>query len=432
MLKIVNSIPVAQVWSGHPVGFDLVTHGDRQFAAFYDAERRMTVSCRGLDSGAWAFVRPEGRWLEGRNRPSTTIAWDSHNYVTMAIDGEGQVHLCGNMHCDPLIYFRTTRPLDIFSFERIDRMVGQNEERCTYPRFMRGPKGELVFRYRDGRSGDGVDYYNVYDAGTRTWRRLIDAPLLDGQGRMNAYARAPMPGPDGMYHLVWMWRDTPDCATNHDISYARSRDLVRWETSRGEALALPITLETGEVVDAVPPGGGTINMCLSLGFDTKQRPIISYLKYDEAGATQAYNARREAEGWKVSRTSDWAYRWAFSGGGAIPGEVQVGGVQVESDGGLNQSYRHIREGAGVWRLDEATLRPAGTYPPRKDALPEALLKVASDFPGLEAHTLTGRGEGPEPGVRYVLRWETLPANRDRPREQAPPPSELRLYELRLE
>ncbi len=63
---------------------------------------------------------------------------------------------------------------------------------------------------------------------------------------------------------------------------------------------------------------------------------------------------------------------------------------------------------------------------------EALLKVASDFPGLEAHTLTGRGEGPEPGVRYVLRWETLPANRDRPREQAPPPSELRLYELRLE
>jgi hypothetical protein len=264
-----------------------------------------------------------------------------------------------------------------------------------------------------------VDYYNVYDAGTQTWRRLIDAPLLDGQGRMNAYARAPMPGPDGMYHLVWMWRDTPDCATNHDISYARSRDLVRWETSRGEALALPITLETGEVVDATPPGGGTINMCLSLGFDARQRPVVSYLKYDGAGATQAYNARREAEGWKVYRASDWTYRWAFSGGGALRGVGPVGGGQVEPDGGLSQSYRHIREGSGVWRLDGETLRPVGTYPPRKDALPEALLKVSSDFPGLEAHTLTGRGEGPAPGVRYVLRWETLPANRDRAREQAP-------------
>jgi hypothetical protein len=29
----------------------------------------------------------------------------------------------------------------------------------------------------------------------------------------------------------------------------------------------------------------------------------------------------------------------------------------------------------------------------------------------------------------MLRWESLPRNRDRPRESAPPPSELRLFEL---
>ena len=29
-------------------------------------------------------------------------------------DDDGQIHLCGNMHCVPLIYFRTEKPGDIF------------------------------------------------------------------------------------------------------------------------------------------------------------------------------------------------------------------------------------------------------------------------------------------------------------------------------
>lgn len=33
------------------------------------------------------------------------------------------------------------------------------------------------------------------------------------------------------------------------------------------------------------------------------------------------------------------------------------------------------------------------------------------------------------GRRWVLRWETLPRNRDRPRDIAPPPTELRLHEF---
>jgi hypothetical protein len=33
------------------------------------------------------------------------------------------------------------------------------------------------------------------------------------------------------------------------------------------------------------------------------------------------------------------------------------------------------------------------------------------------------------GRRWVLRWETLPRNRDLPRDEVPPPTELRVYEL---
>jgi len=42
-----------------------------------------------------------------------------------------------------------------------------------------------------------------------------------------------------------------------------------------------------------------------------------------------------------------------------------------------------------------------------------------------------RGSVGTPGRRFILRWETLPANRDRPREQPwPEPSLLRVIELR--
>ena len=40
-------------------------------------------------------------------------------------------------------------------------------------------------------------------------------------------------------------------------------------------------------------------------------------------------------------------------------------------------------------------------------------------------TATSRADG----RRWVLRWDTLPRNRDQPRNSAPPATELRVYEL---
>lgn len=450
MMKVLDSIVIAPVWSGHPVGFDLLTYGQNQFVAFYDADRQMTVASRSLDSSTWEFFHPKGKWLEERNRLSTTIGWDSHNSLTMAIDDIDQIHLCGNMHVDPLIYFRTEHPLKIGSFERIDRMTGELEGRCTYPVFMRGIDGELIFRYRNGMSGNGSDYYNVYDPRTRKWTRLLNTPLLDGEDLMNAYAGMPRRGPDGAYHMVWMWRDTPDCSTNHDLSYARSQDLVNWETGSGKWLKLPITLGSDAIVDPVPAGGGLINMTQSLGFDANNCPVIGYQKYDSLGRTQAYNARLEGEEWKIYQTSDWDYRWEFSGGGSIAANIQIGEVKVEADGGLSQQYWHIKEGTGIWKLEEGKLKPIGTYPSPKEDMPRELLEVKSEYSGLEVRTVVdhgrrqrdsiidvrgykdlenNKGRMQETGIKYVLRWETLGSNRDQPRDKFPPPGELRLYKL---
>lgn len=415
----VRALDIAPVWSGHPVGFALLTAGQRQLVAFYDAERHMTVGLRTLPEAKWQLVR----------LPSQ-VGWDSHNYVTMAVDGEGHIHLSGNMHCHPLVYFRTARPFDITSFEKVPAMVGKNEQRCTYPRFLRGPRGELLFTYRDGRSGNGDQYFNVYDPESRSWRRLIDSPLFAGDGKMNAYFVGPEQDRAGVFHLCWVWRNTPDCATNHDLCYARSKDLVHWERSDGKPLTLPIRLATAEVVDPVPPGGGMVNGNTKIGFDAQGRPVLSYHKHDAQGKTQLYSARREAGGWKVYQTSNWDYRWEFQGGGSIRFEIGLGPVTAEPDATLTQTYHHVKHGSGCWQLDPQTLKPIGTVK-RQARLPKELARVESDWPEMGVRTASDLGKGAEAGVIYLLRWETLPANRDRPRPgPLPPPSRLRLCELR--
>jgi len=407
---------IDRVWAGHPVGFAIRTHGDRQFVAYYDRERRLTVAGRRLGENDWRrTVLPE------------QVGWDSHNSVTMAVDAADHLHLSGNMHGDPLVYFRTTEPLDVRSFERVEALVGRDEDRVTYPRFVEGPDGDLVYMYRDGGSGDGRRLLDAYDAAAGEWSRLHDAPLLDGEGEMNAYPQGPVRGPDGDYHLCWVWRDTPDAATNHDVSYARSPDLLEWTHSDGTELSLPITIDTGEIVDPVPAGGGVINSNLALGFDAAGRPVLSYHKYDDQGATQAYNARPDphGEGWQRVRASDWSYRWAFGGTGSLGRAVAIDPVRPV-DGRLTGTFDHPEAGAGRWHLDPETLRPERTDAPWH-GLHEAVREPEADE--LEVQWAPDAAATYPDDADYALRWTSLPANRDRPRDYHPDPSPLGLYAL---
>lgn len=416
--KIVEAVDVAPVWSGHAVDFALLTTRDQQFVAFYDADRYLTVGQRKL--GARSF---------NLKRLDTQVGWDSHNYVTLAVDDDGYLHVSGNMHGVPLIYYRSTRPLEASSLERVPHMTGQLEARVTYPNFFRGPSGEFIFAYRDGSSGNGNQIYNVYDLKTREWHRLLDQPLFDGEGERNAYPSVPALGPDGYYHILWVWRETGDASTNHDPSYARSRDLVHWENSRGEALKLPITLGTSDIVDAVPEKGGVINGNVKLGFDAQKRVIVSYHKYDAQGRTQIYNARLENGVWKHYQTSDWDYRWDFGGFGTLRFEVGLSGVRQDAERFLLQNFSNPKNGSGIWILDPETLKPWGLKT-EAPTYPASLVRVASTWPEMRVKWTGDLGKSGVANARYVLRWETLPSNQDRARpEPFPPPTMLRIYQL---
>lgn len=405
--EIVSTLEVDSVWSGHRVGFSLLTHAPYQFVAYYDASRTMVVASRKLGDDEWTHkTLPE------------SVVWDSHNYITMAVDDEERLHLSGNLHVNPLVYFRTREPLNIETFERVESLVGSEEERMTYPRFFRGPLGEFIYTYRDGSSGSGNQIYNVYDSTDDSWGRLLEQPLTDGQGEMNAYINGPRLGPDGRYHCVWVWRDTFDCATNHHVSYMRSRDLRHWENIRGDALELPVTIESPwTVVDPVPPGGGLINGNAKLGFDANYKPVVTYHKYDEAGKSQVYNARWMGERWRISPSTAWDSRWDFSGGGSIEFKVRVQPIHVSKSGEVTQDWVHWELGRQRWRLNPETFAPVKQIPMPLKSTSVSLGPVQSEFPGMELRTAGDSGKSEDASRRYVLRWETLGPNRDHAREK---------------
>lgn len=417
--RILQAVEIERVWAGHRVGFCLLTHGNHQFAAYYDAERRMTVAGRKLDERRWTLAKLD-----------STLGWDSHNYVTMAVDRTGCLHVCGNMHVAPLVYFRSDQPLDVNSLRRVPAMTGDAEKRVTYPEFFHTADGALLFMYRDGKSGDGRTLVNAYDETTQAWTRYLDTPLLDGTSRsMNAYPADIRRGPDGLFHLVWMWRETPDCRSNLHLSYARSRDLKHWETAGGKAVLLPITPDNLDVVDPTPANSGMINMGFGVGFDPAHRAVIQYHNYDKNGNSQIYLARWENRAWAIRPVSRWDYRWSFEGGGSIPAALGAGPVQTLPDGRLVQSWSHVKYGSGTWLLDPATLQVTGTIklPPR---YPAELARPRTKSPGIGVRWTSDVTEKPDRDRRYVLRWESLGANRDKPRSGLmPEPTMLTLYGL---
>jgi hypothetical protein len=398
---------VDRVWAGHYTAFALVPGKDRIVVAYYDANRQLTVATRPRDNGAgWVYHRLDS-WT----------GWDSHNYVAAAVDAAGQIHVVANLHNDPLVYYRTTRPGDPRSLMRVATLVDPaRERRMTYPVFLTDAAGRLILKYRDGGSGNGNEIYNLYDVPTQQWRALLATPLADGEGRRNAYFVGPTRGPDGRFHLAWVWRETPDAATNHDLSYAVSRDLIHWQRSDGTALSLPIRLRDAQVVDAVPVRGGMINNNTVIGFDRQGRAIISYHKFVADGSTQVFLARAEGKGWRIAQVSDWrGFRWDFGGGGSLDSRLFVEGAVPGAAGQLKVRVR--RDGRPIDLIvDEATLARIGERP--GTTLADTLAGQIPTPPGMVLNTVQA-GD-------FALAWPTRPPHRDLADADIPDPTVLRL------
>jgi hypothetical protein len=379
-------------------GFALAAHGGRLFCAYWNPERALVLAARGR----------KRRWREVIL--DQKISWDSHDLLALACDAEGHLHLCGNMHAAPLVYYRSTRPGDIESMERVSTMTGLREGRMTYPRFLGLPCGNLAFVYRDGSSGNGVTVINRHDAATGKWTQPASAGIIDGEGIRSAYLHGPVIGPAGDFHVTFVWRDTPDAETCHRLCHAVSDDLISWRTGRGSWSNSPLTFGNVEVVDDVPPGGGLINNNHPLGFDSLGRVLVAYHKFDPQGFTQLYIARREAAGWLVRQITGWRDRWDFAGRGSLDFTIRLMPPMAAGPGKVVQEYWRQDCGRISILLDEDELVPLGETA-GSHLLPAALTEAE---PGLRANIAFDPHLAMRQSVFPLLLWQSRPENRDLP------------------
>lgn len=264
----VTMVDVAPGWAANSVNAvvfrknALVTHGDTQFIAYYDGAGRVVLGKRRLGARAWELKTTQ---FSGK-------AGDAHNAISIMVDGAGYLHLAWDHHNDSLRYARGVAPgsLDMGSKQP---MLGSDESAVTYPEFYRLPNGNLLFLYRNGASGQGNLVMNRYDVGTGAWSRL-HSNLISGEGRRSAYWQAFLDH-RGTLHLSWVWRESPDVASNHDMAYARSRDGgVTWETARGAPYALPVTAASADYAARIPQNSELINQT-SMAADGAGNPYIA-------------------------------------------------------------------------------------------------------------------------------------------------------------
>lgn len=281
----------------------LTSNGNTQFIAYYDPEGYLVLGKRNHSEITWQTHKTQ---YKGNVR-------DAHNSISIEIDGAGYLHVSWDHHNTPLNYAKATSPGSLELGEKIE-MIGQQENVVSYPEFYRLPNGDLLFFYRDGGSGNGNLVINTYQTAAGQWKRLQNN-LIDGEGKRNAYWQACLDN-KGIIHISWVWRESPDVASNHDIAYARSLDGgVSWQMSNGQPYTLPITQATAEKVHDIPMNSELINQT-SMAVDSNGLPyIVSYWRPPGSEIPQ-YQLIYLSDGeWKVENTGFRKQAFSLSGMG---------------------------------------------------------------------------------------------------------------------
>lgn len=314
----------------------LVTHGDTQFIAFYDGNANVVIGKRKTGSSDWQLKTTS---FKGN-------ATDAHNAISIGLDGSGVLHMVWDLHNEKLRYVKSVAPGSLDLTPEMP-MTGEQENSVTYPQFYSLPSGDLLFLYRDGASGNGNAMLNRYAIKTGKWSQ-VQHPLVAGGGQRNAYLNTlAVDGKSGL-HLSWVWRDTPDVASNHDVCYAYSPDEGRtWQKSTGEKYALPITINTAEIAWPVPKNSELINQT-SMTVDGAGRPIIAtYWRAQDSDVPQYQLVWHDGTKWRQTPVSGRTLAFRLSGGGTKKIPISRPQVVAGKDGAIHVVFRDEERGNGI-------------------------------------------------------------------------------------
>lgn len=205
-----------------------------------------------------------------------------HLQPTMAIDGDGFIHVWADGHDEPWQYFRSTSPLDVTDIRRSSGMPGTVA--FTYPVAATAPNGDvyLMIRNQNGGVRGRGDLYRWND-NSNVWTKI--AEFANNSSNAIVYPDAMHIDSTGDVHLVWSW------AYDHTRGLRHYGSYLRYDPSDGTfrnifntAVTLPVNLSTpnlfyqglatGESFTSAESGVGLQSATVAV--DNLQRPSIVY------------------------------------------------------------------------------------------------------------------------------------------------------------
>lgn len=348
----------------------LTTFKNNQYIAYYDEDSYLVVGKRKIGDDKWEIKRSQ---YKGNCK-------DAHNVISIMADGKGYIHLSFDHHGHPLRYCKSVEPGSLDLSEMMP-MTGDDEGHVTYPEFYRLADGSLLFAYRSGGSGRGNLVMNRFDISTSKWERVQDK-LVDGEGQRNAYWQLYVDG-KGTIHISWVWRETPDVATNHDLCYAKSEDGGKtWKKSNGDVYQLPITATNAEYVWHIPQNSELINQT-SMTADKNGNPYIATYWRDQSCTIPQYRlVWFDGKEWHQDQVSQRTQPFSLSGGGTKMIPIARPRLVVKPKGKKLQAYYIFRDAErdskvsmyytsdikkGVWNVKDITDFSVDAWEPSLDS-----------------------------------------------------------------
>lgn len=302
-------IPAGEAWAKNSVNTvifrrnSLVTYRDTQYIAYYDEAQNVVLGKRNIEAKDW----------ELKVTPYKGDAKDAHKSISIMIDGDAYLHMSWGLHGGPFNYCKSVSPGSLVLTKKMS-MTGFKETAVTYPEFYRLANGNLLFLYRDGGSGNGSLMLNSYNTKTKKWKMLQDG-WINGEGERSPYWQMTIDNA-GVIQISWVWRETGDVSTNHDMCYAKSEDGgLTWKKSTGEAYRLPITASTAEYALKIPQKSELINST-SIAADESNSPYIaSYWRTTDDSVPQYRLIYKKDNVWQTQQISNRKTPFSLSGGG---------------------------------------------------------------------------------------------------------------------
>lgn len=408
---VATLVPVGEAWAKNSVNAvvfrtSTVSRGDTQFTSYYDPEGYVVLAKRKHGSSDWEVRRSQ---YKGNVN-------DAHNCISIGVDGKGFLHVSWDHHNNPLHYAMSTAPGSLELTEMLP-MTGQHEGQVTYPQFYTLANGDLLFLYRDGASGRGDMMLNRYVVEAGKWE-AVHHPLISGENQRNAYTNTMAVDKKGGLHLSWVWRESWDVATNHDVGYAFSPDGGKsWVDSKGKTYELPIVEKTAEVAWRVPEKSELINQT-SMTTDGDCHPVIATYWRDEGSQVPQYRAVWfDGQEWKCSMVGERKSAFSLSGGGTKRIPISRPQVVAGAKGEIYVVFRDEERGSKVsvavsedrehseWRVLDLTETSVGAWEPSLDPVRWA---QAGELNLFVENVGQGDAEGVEdipPQTASILEWK---------------------------